>query len=136
MARVLVVEDSPTIVSQVESTLRLLGHEVYIARDGWSALASVRALVPEVILLDILLPHSNGFDICAAIRRNSSYQFMKVVMMTSLVDDESVQRAYEVGANGYIKKPFTSHDLHAELDVQLGNNGQKPAGEIIEEIKQ
>ena len=124
MARVLVVEDSPTIVSHVESVLREDGHEVYVARDGWSALASVRALLPEVILLDILLPHSNGFDICQTIRRNTAYQLMKIVMMTSLVDDESIQRAYAVGANGYIKKPFTNLDLHTELANQLREKGE------------
>ena len=124
MARVLVVEDSPTIVSHVESVLREDGHEVYVARDGWSALASIRALVPEVVLLDILLPHSNGFDICQTIRRNAAYQPMKVVMMTSLVDDESIRRAYEVGANGYIKKPFTNTDLHAELAHQLQDRSE------------
>lgn len=124
MARVLVVEDSPTIVSHVESVLREDGHEVYVARDGWSALASVRALVPEVILLDILLPHSNGFDICQTIRKNSAYKPMKVVMMTSLVDDESIRRAYEVGANGYIKKPFTNNDLHTELNNQLNSRSE------------
>jgi len=122
MARVLVVEDSPTIVSHVESVLREDGHEVYVARDGWSALASIRALVPEIILLDILLPHSNGFDICKTIRRNAAYQPMKVVMMTSLVDEESVRKAYEVGANGYIKKPFTNRDLHQELANQLNKD--------------
>ena len=126
MARVLVVEDSPTIVSHVESVLREDGHEVYVARDGWSALASVRALVPEVVLLDILLPHSNGFDICQTIRRNAAYQPMKVVMMTSLVDDESIRRAYEVGANGYIKKPFTNTDLHTELANQLKDKTESP----------
>jgi two-component system, OmpR family, alkaline phosphatase synthesis response regulator PhoP len=124
MARVLVVEDSPTIVSHVESVLREDGHEVYVARDGWSALASVRALVPQVVLLDIMLPHSNGFDICQTIRRNSAYEPMKVVMMTSLVDDESIRRAYEVGANGYIKKPFTNNDLYAELEHQLKDKNE------------
>ena len=57
MARILVVEDSPTVVSSVEWLLRRNGHEVYIARDGLTALASVRALVPNLVLLDILLPH-------------------------------------------------------------------------------
>ena len=104
MARVLVVEDSPTIVSHVESVLREDGHEVYVARS------------------DILLPHSNGFDICKTIRRNAAYQPMKVVMMTSLVDEESVRKAYEVGANGYIKKPFTNRDLHQELANQLNKD--------------
>jgi DNA-binding response OmpR family regulator len=131
MARVLVVEDSPTIVSHVESVLREGGHEVYVARDGWSALASIRALVPEVILLDILLPHSNGFDICQTIRRNAAYKPIKVVMMTSLIDEESVRRAYEAGANGYIKKPFTTRDLHAELNNQLGNKAAPPAGIVL-----
>jgi DNA-binding response OmpR family regulator len=119
MARILVVEDSLTIVSAVESMLRQAGHEVYTARDGLKALASLRAFHPQVIFLDILLPYTDGFEICASIRRNPAHEGVRVVMMTSLTDDGSVQHAYAVGADGYIKKPFTEAQLISEIGLPL-----------------
>ncbi len=122
MARILVVEDSPTVVSAVEWTLRRNGHEVYIARDGLTALASVRALVPEIVLLDILLPHTNGYEVCAMVRKNPAYKATRVVMMTSLKDEANVKKAYEVGADGYITKPFQEADLLNTVNQHLTKN--------------
>jgi DNA-binding response OmpR family regulator len=122
MARILVVEDSPTIVSSVEWMLRRNGHEVYIARDGLTALASVRALVPEIVLLDILLPHTNGYEVCALVRKNPAYKSTRVVMMTCLKDEANVKRAYEVGADGYITKPFQEADLLDTVNKHLTKN--------------
>jgi DNA-binding response OmpR family regulator len=122
MARILVVEDSPTVVSSVEWMLRRNGHEVYIARDGLTALASVRALVPEIVLLDILLPHTNGYEVCALVRKNPAYKSTRVVMMTCLKDEANVKRAYEVGADGYITKPFQEADLLNTVNQHLTKN--------------
>jgi DNA-binding response OmpR family regulator len=122
MARILVVEDSPTVVSSVEWMLRRNGHEVYIARDGLTALASVRALVPEIMLLDILLPHTNGYEVCALVRKNPAYKSTRVVMMTCLKDEANVKRAYEVGADGYITKPFQEADLLNAVNQHLSKN--------------
>ncbi len=105
MANILVVEDSLTIISEVEQVLREQGHQVYLAHDGLSALAYVRALAPDLIFLDILLPHVNGLDVCVTIRRNPSYHHIPIVMMSGLTKDEDIQRAYQAGANDYIKKP-------------------------------
>lgn len=107
MARILVVEDSLTIIGEVEKVLREQGHKVYLAQNGLSALAYVRAFVPDLIFLDILLPHVNGLDVCAAIRRNPGFQHIPIVVMSGLTKDEDIQRAYQVGANDYIKKPVT-----------------------------
>lgn len=122
MARILVVEDSPTVISSVEWMLRKNGHQVYIARDGLTALASVRALVPEIMLLDILLPHTNGYEVCALVRKNPAYKSTRVVMMTSLKDEANVKRAYEVGADGYITKPFLEADLLNAVNQHLTKN--------------
>ncbi len=122
MARSLVVEDSPTIVSSVEWMLRRNGHEVYIARDGLTALASVRALVPEIMLLDILLPHTNGYEVCALVRKNPAYKSTRVVMMTCLKDEADIKRAYEVGADGYIIKPFQEADLLNTVNQYVAKN--------------
>jgi DNA-binding response OmpR family regulator len=121
MARILVVEDSPTIVSTVEWILRQNGHQVYIARDGLTALASVRAFVPDLVLLDILLPHTNGFEVCTLMRKNPVYNAVRVVMMTCLKDEADIQRAYKVGANGYITKPFQEASLLDTVNQYLAN---------------
>jgi DNA-binding response OmpR family regulator len=122
MARILVVEDSPTVVSAVEWMLRQNGHQVYIARDGLTALASVRAFVPEIVLLDILLPHTNGYEVCALVRKNPAYKSTRVVMMTCLKDDADIKRAYEVGADGYLTKPFKEAELLKTLEQYTTKN--------------
>ena len=124
MTEILVVEDSPTIVSTVEQFLQMQGYGVHVARDGLSALAAVRALAPKLVLLDIMLPKVDGFEVCTVIRNNPSYDRMPIIMMSALTNPEDVERAYTVGADDYIKKPFTETDL---LDVvkQHFANGRK-----------
>ncbi len=119
MANILVVEDSLTIISEVERMLRGQGHKVYLAHDGLSALASVRAFAPDLIFLDILLPHVNGLDVCATIRRNPLYGHIPIVMMSGLCKEEDVQRAYQVGADDYIKKPINEAMLVGAIGHHL-----------------
>jgi DNA-binding response OmpR family regulator len=123
MAKILVVEDSPTVASAVECLLRLNGYAVYTARDGLSALASVRAFLPDLILLDILLPHVDGFELCAAIRQNPNYQALPIIMMTALKDETDIRRAYDVGASDYVTKPFREEDLLATVEQHLAKVG-------------
>jgi CheY-like chemotaxis protein len=119
MAKVLVVEDSPTVASVLEHLLRLDGHTVYTARDGMTALTSLRAYLPDLVLLDILLPHVNGFDLCAAIRRQSAYQSLPIIMVSSLADETAIQCAFAVGADAYFTKPFGEAALLATIDQHL-----------------
>lgn len=123
MANILVVEDSLTIISEVEKALRAQGHKVYLAHDGLSALAAVRAFAPDLILLDILLPHVNGLDVCATIRRNPRYHRIPIVIMSGLTKSEDVQRAYQVGANDYIKKPVSESLLLGAVALNLASIG-------------
>lgn len=119
MARILVVEDSPTVVSAVEGVLWLDGHEVYVARDGLSALSSLRAFVPDLMLLDILLPHVDGFELCGMVRRIPAYLSMRIVMMSGLTDQASIQRACDVGADDYLTKPFSDDELRKIVEQHL-----------------
>lgn len=97
MARVLVVEGSPTVVSSMELTLCQRNHEVYVARDELSALAAMRALVPDLVLLDILLPHVSGYELCAMIRKLPAHSPVPVVMMSGLTDQADIQHAWRSG---------------------------------------
>jgi DNA-binding response OmpR family regulator len=123
MATILIVEDSLTVASSVECMLRLNGYKVHVARDGLSALASVRAFLPDLILLDILLPHVDGFELCATIRQDPAKESLPIIMMTALTDEENVRRAYRVGANGYVTKPFKEEDLLATVEQHLSSIG-------------
>ena len=119
MAKILIVEDSPTVISAVEWLLRRYSHKVYVARDGLTALASVRAFVPDLTLLDILLPHVNGFKLCAMIRQHPAYNSMPIIMMSCLKDQADIQRAYDAGADAYITKPFDDDDLISTIERHL-----------------
>ena len=119
MARILVVEDSPTLVSTVEIMLRKYGHDVLVARNGLTALSSVRVLAPELVLLDIMLPHVNGLEVCDIIKRNPAYKSLPIIIMSGLNHQEDLERAYDVGANAYIIKPFDEQHLIETVQQQL-----------------
>lgn len=119
MPRILVVEDSLTIISVVESQLRKSGHKVYLARNGLTALAAVRAFTPDLMLLDIMLPHTDGFGVCNAIRQKKLYDPMPIIMMTGLTDENSIERAYREGANGYLTKPVSEEELRLCVEQHL-----------------
>lgn len=121
MARILVVEDSQTVISLVEQLLCSIGHKVHTARDGLTALAAVRALVPEIILLDIRLPHVDGFEVCSTLHRNPAYQSIPIVMMSGLSDQASIEKAHSVGAVGYLTKPFSNADLVEAVERNLAS---------------
>ena len=119
MARILVVEDSMTVISKVESFLRKNNHKTYLARDGLTALASVRAFKPQLMLLDLILPQVGGIDVCTMIRRNSAYDVMPIVVVTGMLDETNMTQAFEAGANAYVTKPIDYTDLMACIEECL-----------------
>ena len=114
-----VVEDSITVISAVESFLRKKDHKTYLARDGLTALASVRAFRPQLMLLDLMLPQIGGLDVCTMIRRNRAYDAMPIVVVTGLTDETSMAHAFEAGANDYITKPIDYSNLMACIEKCL-----------------
>jgi len=108
---VLVVDDSPTIRKIVEITLKRQGIEVVSASSGVIALAAIANTPPQLILLDIMLPKVNGYQICQIIRRNPSYRHIPVVMLSGKDGVFDKVRGKLVGATEYITKPFEPRDL-------------------------
>lgn len=127
MSSILLVEDSPTIVSAIENLLRREGYQTYVARDGLTALASIRAFMPDLTLLDILLPHVSGFEVCRNVRRNRFYDRMPIIVMSALTDQRDVLTAYEAGANDYLTKPVQEDQLLATIQRHLST---QPTGEM------
>jgi CheY-like chemotaxis protein len=119
MADILVIDDSPTVSITLEWMLRGYGHRVHIARDGLSALNALYAHRPDLILLDIRMPHIDGIELCLMIRSSASYAHLPIIMLSGLSHARDIQRAIDAGANEYLVKPVDDKTLIAVIDRHL-----------------
>ena len=120
MAVILVVEDSLTISTVVQGMLSKHGYAVRVASDGLVALSALKVFEPDLVLLDIRLPHVDGFQLCQFIRRKLRYAHLPVVMLSALSTPADMQRAVEAGANDYLVKPVDEKTLLATVRMHLG----------------
>ena len=114
-ARILVVDDEPQNIRLLQIRLQAAGYTVLTATSGQAALELVQADAPDLILLDIMMPGANGFEVCQRIRAEEATQFIPVVMVTALSDKEDRIKAIEAGADDFISKPFDSHEVLARV---------------------
>jgi len=113
--RVLVVDDTQNNLDLLEALLTAEGYEVLTARDGLSALAAIAKWPPDVVLLDVMMPGMNGYEVCRWIKGNEATILTPVVMITSLNSLEDKLQAIEVGADDFLTKPFNKYELKARL---------------------
>jgi len=117
--RALVVDDSPTIRTQLEAALQRCGLEVTSAEDGESALVRAQSIVFDLILLDVVMPGINGYELCRAIRALPSGRHLPVVMLTSRSSPFDRARGALAGCDTYLVKPVTLKDFYAVVDKSL-----------------
>ena len=113
--QVLVVDDSPTIRKLLVRMLKDLGWRTAEAKDGIEALERIRVDRPDAVLADIEMPHLDGYGLLTALRAKPETADLPVVMLTSRTADRHRQRAAELGANGYLTKPYRPADIVAAL---------------------
>ncbi|MDP3617517.1 MAG: response regulator [Rhodoferax sp.] len=118
--RILIADDEPNIVLSLEYLMKREGFEVEVAIDGEAALQAIAAQVPDLVLLDIMLPRKDGFDVCQQIRSHPQWQSIKVVMLTAKGRDTEVSKGIALGADAYMTKPFSTMDLVAQVRQLLG----------------
>lgn len=118
--RILIADDEPNIVVSLEFLMKREGFDVQVAVDGEAALQAIAAQVPDLILLDIMLPRKDGFEVCQQIRANPQWQSIKVVMLTAKGRDTEVSKGLALGADAYMTKPFSTRDLVAQVRTLLG----------------
>jgi DNA-binding response OmpR family regulator len=119
MAKILVIDDSPTVSSTLEWMLCNQCHRVSVARDGLTALNALRSFKPDLVLLDIRLPHIDGIQLCTMIRADSRYRNLPVIMLSGLSSQADIQRAFDAGANDYVVKPVNDDTLLMVIDQYL-----------------
>jgi DNA-binding response OmpR family regulator len=118
--KVLIADDEPNIVISLEFLLRREGFEVLVAVDGDEALARARAEKPDLVLLDVMMPKMNGFDVCQALRADPVLAGMRVLMLTAKGRDTEVSKGLGLGADAYVTKPFSTKELVAQIRSLLG----------------
>ena len=109
--RILLVDDEPSIVKMVGKRLEIEGFEVVVAVDGQEGLAKARAENPALIVLDLMLPKLNGYEVCTMLKQDPRYQKIPIVLFTAKTQEKDEKLGMECGANGYVRKPFRAQEL-------------------------
>ena len=124
MARsVLVVDDEPNIVLSLEFLMRQAGYDVRVARDGEAALKAIEDDPPALVLLDVMMPKRDGFDVCQTIRANPKWKGVRVVLLTAKGRDIEREKGMALGADDYITKPFSTREVMQKIKQLLPPGG-------------
>lgn len=112
---VLLVDDEPNIILSLEFLIEQAGYEARVARDGDAALKSIEERKPDLVLLDVMLPKRDGFDVCERIRANPAWNDIRIVMLTAKGRDSERERGLALGADAYITKPFSTREAMEQI---------------------
>jgi DNA-binding response OmpR family regulator len=128
MTRILVVEDEPTIAFGLEADLRAEGYAPTVAATGPEALQLARAGTFDLILLDVMLPGKDGFEVCRELRRGGLRT--PIILLTARTHDAEKVLGLDLGADDYVTKPFNPRELRARIKAVLRRTGTEP-GEVF-----
>ena len=119
--KILVVDDEPDAVELVEFNLKANGYDVVTATDGEEALEKARAIIPDLIVLDLMLPEVDGTEVCKILRRDQRTQAIPIIMLTVKAAEIDRVLGLELGADDYVTKPFSPRELILRVKKLLRN---------------
>jgi DNA-binding response OmpR family regulator len=125
---VLIAEDDPSIVLSLEFLLSQAGYAVETATNGADALARVQTQRPDLLVLDIMLPGVDGFEVCRTVRSNAGSGAPRILMLTARGREHEVARGLALGADAYLTKPFATRELIRIVRQLLGDEPRADAG--------
>jgi DNA-binding response OmpR family regulator len=118
--KVLIADDEENIVLSLEFLLRRAGFQVLVASDGDTALRMVEEHRPDLVLLDVMMPKRNGYEVCQRLRARSEWRGIKIIMLSARGRGAEVEKGISLGADLYVVKPFSSADLMRQVHALLG----------------
>ena len=116
---VLIVDDAPNIVLSLEFLMKKEGYTVHTVANGEEALLAVKERTPDLILLDVMMPRKDGYEVCQELRSNPDWQGIKIIMLTAKGRDVAREKGLALGANDYITKPFATRELVEKVNSLL-----------------
>ena len=127
MTKILVVDDEDSIVDVLEQSLSLAGYDVISAKTGASALVLIYRERPDVVLLDLMIPVVNGYEVVRELRRIPTTKNLPVILLTAVSPEEGEQAAVQLGANDYLTKPWRLSSILAVIENALKEAGNSPS---------
>jgi diguanylate cyclase (GGDEF)-like protein len=130
MSKILVVDDEPTIVELIRDTLSSEGYETVGALTGEEALQIMERNQPDLVILDLMLPGMDGYEVCRQMQRDPRLSQVPVIMLTALSGTKDMVAGYEKGADDYIAKPFDADELIVRVRAQLQHLTHEETSEL------
>ena len=122
MKKILIADDEHKIVMTLEYAFRKAGYEVFIARDGTEVLELLKEQIPDLILLDIMMPNLDGYSTLSEIKKTKKFQKMKIIFLSAKTSEKDIQKGLEMGADAYITKPYSIKKLSEKVQELLLEN--------------
>lgn len=111
MEKVLIVDDEPNILLSLEFLMKKEGYMVFVARNGREAINILESEHPEVLILDIMMPEVDGYEVCSYAKSKNYLSHTKVIFLSAKTKDNDIEKGYQLGADLYITKPFSTRNL-------------------------
>ncbi|MBW7859498.1 MAG: response regulator [Rhodocyclaceae bacterium] len=118
-SKILIADDEQNIVISLEFLMKREGFEVVIAQDGEEAIERIRSELPDLVLLDVMMPKKSGFEVCQEIKGDPELQSVRILMLTAKGRDTEVAKGLALGADAYMTKPFSTKELVAKVRSML-----------------
>jgi DNA-binding response OmpR family regulator len=118
---ILIVDDEPSIVVPIQFLMEQQGYNVLVAENGEDALDIIYKYTPDLILLDIMLPRIDGYEVCEIVRLDPRYRDIKIIFITAKGREVEIAKGLALGADAYITKPFSNTELVSKVKELLAN---------------
>jgi DNA-binding response OmpR family regulator len=115
MAKILIIEDDPVITISLEFLMKQNEHQVTLASNGEDGLQKAEQTLPDLILMDVMMPHRSGFELCQILRANRKFDSTRIVLLTAKGRDVDIQKGIALGADSYVTKPFSTRELVSKV---------------------
>ena len=134
MSKILIIDDDPSIVELVKVNLEIQGHTVLTANDGLTGIAVAQQEEPDLIILDLMMPGTDGFTTCQRIRQSEKAKDIPILMLTALSSTSDKVQGFNSGGDDYLTKPFELPELYVRVKALLRRAGKTTAAATLPEI--
>lgn len=130
--KILIVDDEPDILEIIEFHLRKEDFEVYKAKDGNEAIEKAKLVRPDLIVLDMMMPHRNGLEVCEILKAQPAFKDTLILFLTAISDDQHEINGLEMGADDYVNKPIKPKVLVSRINALLRRSPKLEGGKVLE----
>ena len=117
--RVMIVDDEPNIIMSLDFLIKKAGYELFIARNGTEAMDLLKDITPDLIILDIMMPDIDGYEVCQFIKQSPNHTHTKVIFLSAKSKPADIEKGLSMGADQYVTKPFSTRHLMKEVNNLL-----------------